>query len=295
MRISRYVVMTSLGAMAGLVGGYFPAVVILGLAAPSAREVAGVVGFAASGAITAIIQRSGGAGIPRWWPLASAAGWAAIGAAASRVPDHENTSLLIAISVAFLFSLIVGGSLVVRGRSASPIDPTPRARPREPKRFGSRVGALAVPSYLLAVGVGHVALALNLSARAQGPQDGQAFSGTFFLGIVFVVLSLFALPLALGLERGIAALLRGAAVGLLIAIVVVGYTASRGIDRGGEVGVKRCIMEFGREICAPGDGTYIKDARPDVLAVLLAALAAYGLAHGLGRAASVRHPVPRGV
>jgi hypothetical protein len=147
---------------------------------------------------------------------------------------------------------------------------------------------LAVPAYLVFVGVGHTVLAQVMSAQATGPRDGQAFSGTFVLGLMLVVVGLFALAVAR--ERRAGAIARSVAVGLVVAVAVVGYTYSRGYDVGGVPGERYCIVEQGREVCPSGDGTYIKDARPDLLVIVLAAVVAYGLAHALGRRAA--GPVP---
>jgi hypothetical protein len=53
---------------------------------------------------------------------------------------------------------------------------------------------------LIFVGVGHTFLAPIMSAQATGPRDGQAFSGTFVLGLMLVVVGLFVLGVAR--ERG---------------------------------------------------------------------------------------------
>jgi hypothetical protein len=147
-----------------------------------------------------------------------------------------------------------------------------------------RKGALAVPIYFIAVGVGHVALAVNWSERTVGlPRDGQAFTGTIVLGVGFVFLGLLALIAALILERGRAAVVRGTLAALFVAGVLVAYTASRGYLMGGLGGGPPCITEPNGPVCAPGAGVYIADAQPDVIVMLLAAIVAWGLAHTAAR------------
>jgi len=147
-----------------------------------------------------------------------------------------------------------------------------------------RKGLLAVPLYFIAVGVGHVALALNWSEKTIGlPRDGQAFSGTFVLGAGFVLLGIIACLVALAFERSFAALARGALAALVVAGAVVAYTASRGYLIGGVTGGAPCITEPGGPVCAPGAGTYIADAQPDVFVMLVAAIAAYAVAHVAAR------------
>jgi hypothetical protein len=155
-----------------------------------------------------------------------------------------------------------------------------------------RKGALAIPLYFIAVGVGHVALAVNWSERTTGlPRDGQAFSGTTVLGIGFVFLGLLAFILARALEGGPAALARGTVAALLVAGGVVAYTASRGYLIGGLTGGPPCITEPSGPICAPGAGTYIADARPDLLVMLFAVVVAWALAHVAARLWERRSPV----
>jgi hypothetical protein len=288
MKLARFVLSTVVGTFAGLVVGYIPATVVLNMFMfmPWATDATALVWFATAGAIVAIFQRSSRPGVlPRWWLLASGVGWATLIALAGGARGADNMDLRLAIPASFLFSLLVGGALLLRRRNAPLPVQTNVPSPRAAGRFGGfRTGALAAPMYLFFAGVGHVPLALIMSSLATGPRDGQAFSGLFVLGLMFVVLGLATLPIAFGYERGVLPFVRGASVGLVVALVVVAYTASRGIERGGVAGVPLpCIVEQGREICPPGDGTYIMDARPDIPVMLLAALGAYALAHLLGR------------
>jgi hypothetical protein len=287
MKLARFALFTVIGTAIGLIGGFLPATVFANVVAPQNLAVSTIAWFSTAGLIVAAVQRRSGAGsLPRWWLLASALGWA-LAALATAVRNSESADLRLALPASFLFSVLVGGALFTRRRAIRSTQTVARA-PHTLGRFsGFRSGALAVPIYLFLVGVGHMRLALLMSDQATGPRDGQAFSGTFILGLTFVVLGLFALPLALGRERSVSAALRGGLFGLLIALAVVGYTASRGYDRGGVPGEIQCIVEQGREVCPPGDGTWIKDARPDLVVMLLAAVAAYALAHALGRATSV--------
>jgi hypothetical protein len=148
-----------------------------------------------------------------------------------------------------------------------------------------RKGALAVPVYFIAVGVGHVALALYWTEKTVGlPRDGQAFSGTTVLGVGFVLLGLISLPAALVIERSIGALARGALAAVVVASAVVVYTASRGYLMGGVTDGPPCIVNPSG-LCVPGAGTYIADAQPDPFVMLLAALVAYALAHTAARLA----------
>lgn len=295
----RFVSLSIVGPIAGMIGGYIPATIAqnftMGLVsgAPSAFETADTVGkivwFASAGAILAIIQRASGRGVlPRWWPLLSAAGWVGAITLASGARGMEGNDLRIALPAGIAFSFGVGAALLLRhGALPVPEQPKPPAA-RAPSRFsGFRTGALAVPAYLIFVGLGHLALAPIMSSQVTGPRDGQAFSGTFVLGLMFVVLGLFAVPLALVRERTVRAAVRAALVGLLLAVAMVGYTASRGYDVGGVAGQKQCVIEQGREICPPGDGTYVKDARPDPFGILLAGVVAYAIAYLFGRRATV--------
>lgn len=160
----------------------------------------------------------------------------------------------------------------------------PRSAPSGPVTTGFRTGLFAAPMYLLFVGAGHIWLERIMSSEATGPRDGQAFIELFFFGVLAIVLGVITLPIAVGLsrERGVP-LLRAAVVALVIAGAVVAYTASRGVERGGVVGVVPCIVEFGREICMQGDGTYIKGSRLDVTVMFLGTVFAYAAAHVLGR------------
>ena len=147
-----------------------------------------------------------------------------------------------------------------------------------------RKGVLAIPLYLIAVGIGHIALALYWYDRTTGlPRDGQAFSGTFVLGAGIVLLGLLATPVALRFDRSGPALARGAVAALAVAAAVVAYTASRGYLMGGLSGGPPCIVEPTGPVCAPGGGTYIADAQPDLFAILVATVAAWALAHVAAR------------
>lgn len=296
-RLGRFIILTAFGCLAGLVGGYIPAAVAMNVVATSmpfssssyqsGDVVAKLVWFAAAGAIVALFQRATGPGVlPRWWPLASAAGWIALIALASGGRGSENNDLRIAIPAGLIFSLVAGGALLLRRRPA-PASPLKEVRtPRPLSRLsGFRIGALVVPAYLVFVGAGHTVLAMFMSSQATGPRDGQAFSGTFVLGLMLVVVGLFALAIAR--ERGLGPIVRSGIIGLVVAVAVVGYTYTRGYDVGGVAGERRCIVEQGREICAPGDGTYLKDARPELLVILLGAVGAYALGHLLGRRAAL--------
>jgi len=157
---------------------------------------------------------------------------------------------------------------------------------RAEPRMGPRVrrGLLAIPLYLLAVGVGHSALALYWYDRTTGlPRDGQAFSGTFILGVGLVVLAILTALVVCRFDRSRLALARAAGAGFVVAALMVGYTASRGYLLGGVTGGTPCIAEASGPICAPGDGTYIADARPDVFVILLGIIAAYALVHVAAR------------
>lgn len=297
MKLGRLALATVVGTLAGLVGGYTLATIALNLAIapptpppPWTNTLSSLVLFAGAGAIVAMIQRaSSSPRLPWWWLVASAIGWAGIVAITLAITgDHivperppnsvgppppsssrEGMHLRLGIPAGFLFSLLVGGALVLRRRDVAPPWDAP-AVPHTPARSSAfRWGATAVPAYLLFAGVGHMLVAQTMSAQATGPRDGQAFAGTFVLGLMFVVGALFALPFALRLESqgGLSALLRGTLVGLVVAAAVVLYTASRGIDRA-EV---------------PGVGPIIRDARPDLPIMLLGTLGAYALAHLVGR------------
>jgi hypothetical protein len=297
MRLARFVVLTVFGSLAGLIGGYIPAAITMNVVVSAmpfsyssyetADTISKLVWFAAAGAVAAFFQRATGAGaLPRWWPLASAAGWTALIALASGGRGSENNDLRLAIPAGLIFSLVAGGALLMRQRNAPPPARREHRATRAPSRFGGfRVGALAIPAYLVFVGIGHTVLAQVMSAQATGPRDGQAFSGTFVLGLMLVVIGLF--TLAVAREGGLRAIARATIVGLVVAVAVVGYTYTRGYDVGGVPGERHCIVEQGREICPAGDGTYIKDARPDLLIIVLGAVGAYALAHFLGRRAAM--------
>src|SRR5438552_18241762 len=132
------------------------------------------------------------------------------------------------------------------------------------RRLSLRKGLLAVPLYLFAVGVGHSALALIWYDRTTGlPRDGQAFSGTFVLGVGLVLIAIITALVALPFDRTRLALVRGSVAALVVAASVVGYTASRGYLLGGLTGGSPCITEATGRGCAPGAGTYIADAHSD--------------------------------
>lgn len=159
-------------------------------------------------------------------------------------------------------------------------------------RVGLRRGIDGIPLYFVAVGAAHAWLATMLYGRTEGlPRDGQAFSGTLFVGILFVFVGLLTTPVALALERDRAGLIRGAIAAVVVAAVVLAYTAVstalQGYVTGGTPGQVQCIVEQGREICPPGDGTWIRDARPDVFVMFFAVVAAYLLAHVVARMQSL--------
>src|SRR6266542_5404303 len=154
---------------------------------------------------------------------------------------------------------------------------------------GFRKGLAAVPLYFVAVGIGHLALAMVWYDRTTGlARDGQAFSGTMVLGLGFILLGLVTAPFAIPAERELGGLVRGALGALAVAGAVVTYTASRGYLEGGTPGELNCIIEQCRQLCPPGDGTWIMDARPDVFVMLLAVVAAYALAHIVTRLSQPR-------
>jgi len=62
----------------------------------------------------------------------------------------------------------------------------------------------------------------------------------------------------------------------------------QGYDTGGTPGELRCIVEQGRELCPPGDGTWIRDARLDPTVMLVASLFAYLVAHAVARGGGLR-------
>lgn len=123
----------------------------------------------------------------------------------------------------------------------------PHSAPSGPVATGFRRGLFAAAMYLLFVGAGHCQLGQIMSSGATGPRDGQAFFELFVFGVLAIVLGVITLPIAVSLrrERGVP-LLRDAAAALVIAAAVVAYTASRGVERGGEAGVPGpCIVEQG--------------------------------------------------
>ncbi|MBA3748524.1 MAG: hypothetical protein H0W96_13680 [Solirubrobacterales bacterium] len=127
-------------------------------------------------------------------------------------------------------------------------------------------------------------LALRWYEETTGlPRDGQAFSGTMVLGAGFALLGAVLMPFVLASDRGWAALARGSLAALIVAVAVVGYTASRGYLMGGLTGGTPCIVVGtgpSGPICAPPGGpTYIADAQPDVFVMVLATIAAWALAH----------------
>jgi hypothetical protein len=147
-----------------------------------------------------------------------------------------------------------------------------------------RRGVLAIPLYFLAVGIAHVALALYWSDRTVGlPRDGQAFTGTMALGAGLAMVGLLAMLAMLRFDGGAPALARGSLAAVAVAVAVVAYTASRGYLMGGLGGGAPCITEPSGPVCAPGGGVYIADAQPDLFVILVAAIAAWALAHAAAR------------
>ena len=150
-------------------------------------------------------------------------------------------------------------------------------------------GAAAIGLYLVAVGVGHIALAVNWSEKTVGlPRDGQAFTGTMLLGAGVVVLGIFATVVSLKYERTVGGFVLGSFPALVVAAAVVGYTASRGYLIRALPGGSPCVVEGGRTFCGPGDGTYIADAQPDLVVIFLGTFVAYALANVTGRIAQRR-------
>jgi len=192
--------------------------------------------------------------------------------------------------------LIVTGVVALTARN---VRAEMRRTDRPIGRFaGFRIGLAAVPLYFAAVGLGHVLLALVWSAHTAGlARDGQAFSGTFVLGLGFILLGLAAAPFFIPAERDVGGVVRGLLSAVAVAASVVASTSTRGYATGGVSGELHCIIEQGREICPPGDGTWIMDARPDVFVMLLAAIGAYALSHAVGRlgpsALGLRSSTPR--
>jgi hypothetical protein len=182
--------------------------------------------------------------------------------------------------------------LIITGVVALTVRNTRAAKRETPPgvRFaGFRAGLAAAPLYFVAVGVGHLALAMVWYDHTTGlARDGQAFSGTFVLGLGFIMLGLVVAPFAIPAEREVGGLVRGALGALAVAGAVVAYTASRGYLVGGTPGELNCIIEQGRQLCPPGDGTWIMDARPDAFVMLLAVVGAYALAHIAARLGQTR-------
>jgi hypothetical protein len=143
-----------------------------------------------------------------------------------------------------------------------------------------RKGLLAVPLYFVAVGIGHIALAVYWSASTTGlPRDGQAFSGTIVFGAGLVFLALLGTLVALRFERGVRAFIRGSLTAAVLAVTMVAYTASRGYLLGGLTDGPPCFVDPSGA-CAPPTGvTYIADAQPDVFTILLVGIAAYWISH----------------
>lgn len=145
---------------------------------------------------------------------------------------------------------------------------------------GFRSGLAAVPVYFIAMGAGHIALARHWYDVTTGlARDGQAFSGTFIFGVLFVLIGLVTTPVALAFERDPKSLARGTLAGIAAAAAVVGYTASLGYEVFGSPGELNCIIEQSRQVCPPGDGTWIGDGRPDPVVMTVAAVGAYWLSH----------------
>jgi len=195
----------------------------------------------------------------------------------------RQTRLTLAGASAGLSGAVVVASITASVYAARPW-PGGRKRWRQlrmpTRRLSLRKGLLAVPLYLFAVGVGHSALALIWYDRTTGlPRDGQAFSGTFVLGVGLVLIAIITVLVALPFDRTRLALVRGSVAALVVATSVVGYTASRGYLLGGLTGGSPCITEATGPGCAPGAGTYIADAQPHAFVILLGIVAAYALAH----------------
>src|SRR5205085_9683760 len=86
LRAARFVLVTVVGCVVGLIGGYVPAAVVLNVmmasssyslsAFETANTVSKLLLFATAGANVAVLQRATGfTALPRWWPPVSAAGW----------------------------------------------------------------------------------------------------------------------------------------------------------------------------------------------------------------------------
>jgi hypothetical protein len=143
-----------------------------------------------------------------------------------------------------------------------------------------RKGLLAVPLYFIAVGIGHIALAVTWSAQTEGlPRDGQAFSGTIVMGIGLIVLGLVGTLVALRFDRGARAFVRASVTAVVLAAAMVAYTASRGYLLGGSTGGTPCFVDPSGRCAPPTGATYIADAQPDLFVILLAGVAAYWIGH----------------
>lgn len=202
----------------------------------------------------------------RWLPVIVLAGIAAVAT--------QNWLLSIPL-------LIIAGVVALTARNSRA---AMRRMPPTGRFAGFGQGLSAIPLYFVAVGVGHLALALIWYDRTTGmARDGQAFSGTMVLGMGFILLGLVIAPFAIPAERTLGGLVRGALSALGVAAAVVAYTASQGYLVGGAPGEPHCIVEQGRELCPPGDGTWIMDARPDVFVMILAVIVAYLVAHVVAR------------
>src|SRR6266571_6923439 len=162
MRAARFILVTLVGCVVGLIGGYIPAAIVLNVmmaassysvsAFDTADTVSRLVWFATAGAIAAIFQRATGfAALPRWWPLVSAAGWTALIVLASGARGNENNDLRFGLPAGVLLSLLAGGGLLLlRPGTAPPPMPSDDRSLRAPSRFrGFRIGVLAVPAYLV--------------------------------------------------------------------------------------------------------------------------------------------------
>ncbi len=152
-----------------------------------------------------------------------------------------------------------------------------------------RKGLLAAPLYFVAVGIGHIALAMNWYERTTGvARDGQAFSGTMLLGAGFVALGLLWTIAALKFERGLRAFFRASVTALVLAGAMVAYTGSRGYLLGGLTTGTPCFVDPSGACDPPTGATYIADARPDVIVILLGGIAAYWISHAAARIAARR-------
>jgi hypothetical protein len=163
--------------------------------------------------------------------------------------------------------LIIAGIIVLNLRAE-------RRKPTSPIARHARLrhGLAALPLYYLAVGAGHAVLARVSDVQTIGlSRDGQAFLGTWVLGVVFMVLAILIAPFAIQAERSVGALVRGALAALAVAAGVVAYTVSRGYE----------VLDYER-------GPVIGDARPDVAVIILAAIGAYAVSHIAARLSASR-------